>query len=272
MNNYLFPPSTNNLSTHAERNRRVIYGAISGFLVGTICALVSTFINTWLYPDLPIYMSWPNAFKLWMLWAGMGTILAGVSALSSEGWFSILVSAFLMTLTVLLLNFVDDLSLLILNLIIILGLALPLTAIMLPLAYLLFWLSRRFLQAETLVAPERTKIILVNVLVILGLGILPGVYARFNLRAERGMTVIHEMLQVGAAGDSVEAYPIQLRKTEGYTEHKAQTYKLSQKQSSYSTVGVDVTAHFEDGYELKCTVVLYTARNPNINPCKGIVP
>lgn len=272
MNNYLFPPSTKNIPNHVERNRRVMYGALSGFLVGTICALVSTFINTLLYPDLPIYMSWPGAFKLWLLWAVLGTVLAGVSALSSEGWSSILLSAFLMTLTILLLNFVDDLSLLFLNLIIILGLSLPLTAIMLPLAYLFFWLSRRFMEAETLVAWERRKIILVNVLVILGLGILPGVYARFNVRAERGMTLIHEMLQVGAQTDSMDAYPLQLRKTEGYTEHKDQPYTLSQKQSSYSTVGVDVTAHFEDGYELKCTVVLYTSQSPNINPCKGVLP
>jgi hypothetical protein len=272
MNNYLFPPSTKHIPSHLERNRRVLYGALSGFLVGTICAVVSTFINTWLYPDLPIYLSWASAFKLWLLWAGLGTILAGVSALSSEGWSSILLSAFLMTLTILLMNFVDDFSLLFLNLIIILGLSLPFTAVMLPLAYLFFWLSRRFLQAETLVAPERRRIILVNALVILGLGILPGVYARFNIRAERGMTVIHEILQAGAQVDSVEEYPIQLRKTEGYPEHKDQSYTLSQKQSSYSTVGVDVTAHYEDGYELKCTVILYTSQNPNINPCKGILP
>lgn len=271
MNNYLFPPTTN-LPNHEERKRRVLYGALSGFLIGTICILVNTFINTWLYPELPIHLSWPDAFKLWLIWATFGTVLAGVAALSSEGWFSILLSAFLMTLTILVANFVNDLSRLFLNLLIIMGLSLPFTAVMLPLAYVFFWLSRRFLLAETLVSKERIRIILVNVLVIIGLGFLPGLYARFNIRAERGMTLIHEMLQTGANIDSVNAYPLPLRKTEGYTEHKDQTYTLSQVKSTYSTVGVDVTAHYEDGYELKCTVIMYSSQDPNINPCKGVPP
>src|SRR5689334_15243081 len=110
MNNYLFPPFSNIPAQKAERKRRVMYGALSGFLVGTICALIATFINTWLYPDLPIYLSWPNAFKLWILWAGMGCILAGVAAISAEGWWSILLSAFLMTITVLIANFVQGWS------------------------------------------------------------------------------------------------------------------------------------------------------------------
>jgi hypothetical protein len=272
MNNYLFPPSTH-LPTHEERNRRVLYGALSGFLVGTICILVNTFINTWLYPELPIHLSWPDAFKLWLIWAVLGTVLAGVSALSSEGWFSILLSAFLMTLTILIVNFrVNDLSSLFLNLLIIMGLSLPFTAVMLPLAYVFFWLSRRFMEAETLLPRERFRVILVNGLVILGLGLLPGLYARFNVRAERGMTLIHEMLQAGAQADAPEDFPVPLRKTEGYAEHKNQEYTLSQVKSSYSTVGVDVTVHYEDGYELKCTVIMYSSQNPNINPCKAVLP
>ncbi len=272
MNNYLFPPSTN-LPSHEERNRRVLYGVLSGFLVGTICILVNTFINTWLYPELPIYLSWPDAFKLWLIWATLGAVLAGVSALSSEGWFSILLSAFLMTLTILIVNFrVNDLRSLFLNLLIIMGLSLPLTAVMLPLAFLFFWLSRRFMEAETLAGRERFRIILVNGLVILGLGFLPGLYARFNVRAEKGMTVIHEMLQTGAQVDTAEDYPVPLRKTEGYTEHKDHPYTLSQVKSSYSTVGVDVTVHYEDGYQLKCTVIMYSSQDPNINPCKAVLP
>lgn len=271
MNNYLFPPSTN-LSNQAEKKRRIIYGAISGFAVGTICAVVSTFINTWLYPDLPIYMSWMGAFQLWLLWAGMGCILAGVAAFSAEGWFSILLSAFLMTLTTLILNFIKGSDGLLLNLVILIGLAIPFTAALMPLAYIFFWLSRRFVQAENPKELNRWKIRLVNGLVIVFLGFLPGIYARFNVRAEKGMHLIHDVLQEGAQASSVDTYPISLRKTEGYGEHKDQSYTLSQRPSSYSTVGVDVTAHFEDGYEIKCTVILYTTKDPNISPCKGITP
>jgi hypothetical protein len=182
MNNYPPLPSKNIQNQHESRHR-IPYGALGGFVVGTIFAVTAVFINSWLYPHLPIYISWTYAFNLWLLWAGMSTVLAGISAISSENWSSILLSAFLMTLTILIRNFSQSANSLPLTIVMILGLALPFTALMMPVAYSFFWLSRRFVEAETAVLQERGKILLINILVMFGLGFLPAMYMKFDDRA-----------------------------------------------------------------------------------------
>ena len=126
MNQSLFVSSQSNTSHRIERNQRIAYAAISDFAAGTICALVASFINIVLFPDLPLHMEWPHVLMLWSLWAGIGGLLAGVSAISSEGWTSILFAAFLMSAVILIVNFVQDMNSLFLNLLILLGLSIPL--------------------------------------------------------------------------------------------------------------------------------------------------
>ncbi len=267
MTNELFI-KTSNVSNQLEKRQRIIYAVISGFIAGTICALVSSFINVWLYAELPIYISWPKVFGLWVLWAGAACVLAGVAAISSEGWSSILLAAFVMAATVLILNFVGDMSNLFLYILILLGLSLPFTALLAPVAYIFFWLSRRFMEARLLTGWERSKILIVNIFVIILVGLLPGLYSKFNPRAEQAVHLTHDLLQEGA-----QVVPTPLTKTEGFTEHKDQPYTLSQVVPSvYSTVGVDVTAHYEDGYSILCTVILYPGEEPRISPCKGLLP
>jgi hypothetical protein len=266
MTNELFI-KTSNASNQLEKRQRITYAAISGFIAGTICAVVSSFINVWLYPDLPIYISWPGVCGLWALWAGAGGVLAGVAAISSEGWSSIILSAFLMATTALIFNFVQGTANFFLTVLILLGLALPFTAILTPVAYVFFWLSRRFMEARLLTGWERSKILIVNLFVIIGVGFLPGLYSKFDPRAEQAVRMTHDLLQEGT-----QTVPTPLTKTEGFTEHRHQAYTLSQVESVYSTAGVDVTAHYEDGYSLLCTVILYPGSEPRISPCKGRAP
>lgn len=272
MTSEIYQPSASIARSNNERKQRVIFAALSGFASGTIASILLNFINVWLYPDLPIYFEWTTVFLSWLLWAGLGAVLAGLAALSSEGWTSILLSAFAMTVTILMLNFVQGMTNFFLNLLILLGLAIPFTAIMTPLAYVFFWLARRFVHASVEDAPTRRKIFALNIIIIVILGLLPGIYGKMNTRAEQGVYIVHGILQDAAQASSPDDYHVALLKAEGFTEHKNQDYKLSQVPSVYSTVGIDVTAHYEDGYTLLCTVVLYPDREPSIIPCKGQMP
>jgi hypothetical protein len=266
MTNELFVKSSSE-TRQLEKRQRILYAAISGFVVGTIAALASSFINVLVYPDLPIHTSWPQFFGLWALWAGVGAVLAGVAAISSEGWSTILLSAFLMATTVLVVNFVQGINSIFLNMLVLMGLALPFTAILTPVAYIFFWLARRFMEARLLTGVERSKIMAINILVIILVGLLPGLYSKFNVRAEQAIYIVHDMLQEGR-----QSVPVPLTKTEGFAEHRDQPYTLSQVKSVFSTVGIDVTAHYEDGYQILCTVILYSGSEPRMNPCKRISP
>ncbi len=261
-----------NVKNNSETKQRVLFAALSGFTAGTTAALVSSFINTWLFPDLPLHLEWSSIFFAWILWAVLGGILAGMAAFSSEGWKSISLSSLSMAVTILILNFMQSSESTLLNVVVLVGLSLPFTAMMTPLASLFFWLAHRFVQAMTFEGWVRWKIILVNFIVILVLGTLPGVYAKMNARAEKSVRIIHEILQDAAQAPSPDALHKSLLKTEGFADHKDQPYALNQAPSVYSTVGVDVSAHYDDGYTILCTVVMYPGSDPSIIPCKGQAP
>lgn len=258
---------TQNIKINLERKQRVLFAALSGFIAGTIVSIILGFINTWLFPDLPLYLNWASIFYGWVLWAVLGGILAGIAGFSSEGWKSVLLSAVCMAFTVLLLSFVQSSESTILKFLVLVGLLLPITAMMAPLAFLFFWLAHRFVQAVSVKGWGRVKIILINSIIILVIGALPGLYTRMNSRIEQGVRIIHGILQ-----DAPDTVHKALLKTEGFAEHQDQPYTLSQAPSIHSTVGVDVTAHYEDGYTILCTVVLYPGSDPSIFPCKGQMP
>ncbi len=255
------------MNNDPQRKRRVLFAALSGFIAGTIAALTLSFINTWFFPDLPFHTEWRDVFSAWVLWAVLGGVLAGLAAVSSEGWKSILLSALSMAVTVLTFNLMQSSEGILLNLVSFFGLLLPFIAIMAPLAALFFWLGHRFEQAARLKGWARLKIVLINVMVTLVLGVLPGWYAKMDARTEQGVRIIHGILQ-----DAPETVHKALSKTEGFLEHQDQTYTLSQSTSLYSTVGVDVTAYYDDGYTIRCTVVLYPGSEPSVFPCKSQMP
>ena len=93
-----------------------------------------------------------------------------------------------------------------------------------------------------------------------------------DTRAEQGVRLVHGLLQDAVQVSSLNAVNKALLKTEGLAEHKEQSYALSQTPSVYSTVGVDVVAHYKDGYTILCTVILYPGSDPYISPCKGTLP
>ena len=260
------------VKNNSETIQRVLFAAVSGFIAGTIAALLSSFINTWLFPDLPLYLEGADIFFAWVLWAVLGGVLAGVAAFSPEGWKSILLSALSMAVTILILNFTQNSESILLNLIVLFGASAPFTVIMIPLAFLFFWLARRFVQAISLKSRARLKIFLVNFIIILVLGAIPGVYAKMNTKAERGVRIIHEILLDAAQSSSPDAVHKSLLKAEDFADHKDQPYTLSQVSSVNSTEGVDVTVHYDDGYTILCTVVLYPGSTPSVFPCTGQAP
>lgn len=256
----------------SETKQRVFFAALSGFIAGTVAALLSSFINIWLFPDLPFYIEWSSVFFAWVSWAVLGSMLAGMAAFSYEGWKSILLSALSMAVAVLVLNVIQSSEGILVNFIAFFGLLLPFVAMMTPLAFLFFWLANRFVQALHLKNWARLKVFLVNFVVILVLGAIPGVYAKMSARAEQGVRIIHGILQDAAQASSPVGLHKSLLKTEGFSEYTDQPYTLSQVPSLYSTVGVDVTVHYEDGYTILCAVVLYPGSNPSILPCKAMAP
>lgn len=252
---------------NSVRNQRMFFAALSGFFTGTVVTLATSFINTWFFPDLPLYLNWSSVLVAWVMWAFLGGLLASLSALSAEGWAGVFVSALSMAVAVLVINSIQGSESMMVSLVAFFGLLLPFFAMLFPLAALFYWLAKRSVEALSLSGWPRIRVFLVNAVIILVLGALPGWYVKMDQRAEQGVRIIHNILQ----GSPME-FKEDLSKTSGFLEHQGQSYALSQVDSSYSTVGVDVTVHYEDGYTIMCTVVLYPGQEPSVSPCKAQTP
>jgi hypothetical protein len=172
-----------------------------------------------------------------------------------------------MAVAVLVINSIQGSESMMVSLVAFFGLLLPFFAMLFPLAALFYWLAKRSVEALSLSGWPRIRVFLVNAVIILVLGALPGWYVKMDQRAEQGVRIIHNILQ----GSPME-FKEDLSKTSGFLEHQGQSYALSQVDSSYSTVGVDVTVHYEDGYTIMCTVVLYPGQEPSVSPCKSQTP
>ena len=183
----MYKPVSISKHTDPERKKRMLFAALSGFVAGTIATIVSSYINTWVFPDIPFYLEWSSIFVAWLLWAVLGGLLAGIAGLSDEGWKGILFSALGMAFSILLLNAMQSSESTMLKIIAFVGLLFPIAAMVTPLAVIFFWLASRFMQMISLKGWARWKIILVNLIVIVILGVIPGVYAKieFKSRTER---------------------------------------------------------------------------------------
>ena len=75
-----------NLKNNLERKQCILFAALSGFIAGTTTALVSSFINIWPFPDLPLHLEWSPIFFVWGVWVFLGGLLAGVAAHYFDGY------------------------------------------------------------------------------------------------------------------------------------------------------------------------------------------
>lgn len=269
MTKKIYPDSFESAIQPATRKPRVLSAAMSGAIFGALAAVLSSFINTFLFPDIPLRLDFMAIGVSLALWILVSALLAGIAAYSSEGWTTILASSFLTAAVILIYNFVQSSTNLFLNLLILLGLSLPFTALMIPVAYIFYWLATRFVEASRLNGWGRGKIILVNLLTLAAMGASVGWYARLSSNEQRALRIIQNNLEEGKLAASPDEYPTALKKTEEYTEHKEQEYTMEYAQSVYSTVGIDVKVKYADGYVISCTVVLYPGSEPAISPCKG---
>ncbi|MCC7117908.1 MAG: hypothetical protein IT310_05225 [Anaerolineales bacterium] len=252
-----------------EHKTRIAFAFLYGFVIGTICVGLGSFINVWLYPELPLFINWEQILWSWLVWVLSLTVAAGVAVYAEDGWGGVVFSAFLMAAIILVVNFMQAGGNFWLNVVLMAGLSLPFTTVMAPIAYAFIWLTRRFVEAQTMRGVKRFQILTVNFLVLVALGVAPGLYPKFNRQASESLRLIHAMLQ-GVATSS--ALPLPLQETKDFAKRQTQPYTLSQTPSKFSTEGVDVTAHYADGYQLRCTVVLYPGSDPYLKPCEELAP
>jgi hypothetical protein len=243
--------------------RRALTGAAYGLLMGTAFVLVAAFINSWLYPDLPMGVDWSQASVRWAL-IGLGLALIGaLTCLFTETFHGLLVGAVtagLLALTSAL--FLSSTSAGVKFIVLAFTLA-PFAVMSLPITLILRRLAERHAHALHLKWPLPRIIVLMFIAVALGAA--GGYFMKLSRDALMAVQMFHENIQAAPEDQKKE-----VNQVPGLQEHAGMSYLIFQKDSMVSTTGFDVRAEYEDGYTVECVVVVYPGTTPYIRSCEEI--
>jgi hypothetical protein len=258
--------NTNELVKHDPPRVNVqtaLIGALYGFLMATAFVLVAAFIDTWLYPDIPFGIDWELAFRRWAM-LGLGMVLVGaMTCLFTESFYGLLagtVTAALLTLTTAL--YLTSLSggAKIIGLVFTLA---PVAVMSLPVSMTIRRLTENHARAQH--AKWTAPRILTLVLIAVTLGSAAGYFMKISKDALMALEMVHTNLQAAPQDQKRE-----FREVAGLEEHRGMSYSLSERASTATTTGYDVWAEYEDGYIVKCVVVVYPGTPPYILSCEPI--
>jgi len=267
---YKFRPLRNALleEPFESRRRRMLAGALYGFLGGTAYSLVSGTIDALTHPDLPIYIQWSGVFFMWA-WLGVGLALFGALI----GWFTetlkgIAIGAIAMSLTVLAANLIQSSARGAITIVMLIAMALPVAAACVFIAWPLRWLADRHVHAVNNPDPkERTRSMALLVVIALLIGFVPAAFQRMSVPAEQSVRLLDGLLKQAAVGPSAENQGLPLDKLPAFKVHLGMDYKLSQSKSKISSVGYDIAIVFSDGYKITCVLVAYGDQKPYLRGC-----
>jgi hypothetical protein len=251
-----------------SRRRRILAGAMYGFIGGTAYSLLAGTVDALTHPGLPIYIDWGGIAFMW-LWLGLG--LAFFGALT--GWFmetvkGILIGSVSLSLTVLAVNLTLSSVRGAITIVMLLAMALPVAAVCVPIIWALRWIAER--HVHTLDEPDKSKRargLTLLVVVALAVGLVPAAFQRMSAPAEQSVRIVDGLLQQAAAGQVSEDQNLPLAKLPKFAAHIGTGYKLIQHRSKVSMVGYDISIIFSDGYKVTCVLVAYEGKEPYFRGC-----
>jgi hypothetical protein len=242
--------------TLAERSSRMVPGALYGIIASTVFVLVSSIINVIFFPDLHLGIDWISLLIHWVEF-GLGLALSGVIV----GWFTeeymgIVGGGVVLTILLLVGNLIVSLmgggsaSLTVQSFFT----ALPLVGVCILLAWAIRVAINRHLYVKQQGTPEvRRKLFVQLTIIVFLVGLIPGVFSRFDISAEYAIRTLNDGLQNVASDPSLEVrFPI--AKVPALKDHFSMNYTLFARTSAVSAGALDITIRFEDGYTITCLV------------------
>ena len=248
--------------TRQGRIRRAMFGALYGFLGGTVFVLIAAFIDVWLHPELPLGVNW-SAFTMRLPLIGLGlTIVGAVTCWWHEAWQGLLsgaaVAATLALITALFTAQVNTG----LKFMVLIFTLVPVAVMALPVAYFLRWVIER--HGRALQLNGNTTRLAGLVLLVIAVGAALGFFMKSSGRGIEAARFIHNFLQ----DLSAEKNP--LANVAGVSERSRMPYTMYSTRSETSTEAFDIHIEYADNYKVQCMVILYPGRNPFLSGCRAV--
>ena len=238
----------------------IAVGAAYGLLIGISFVLMWTFINSWLYRDLPLGIDLSLVAGRGALIGLSLALIGAVTCLFNETWLGLTVGSAIAGLLALAGSLIISSTGAGLTLILILFTLAPIAVMSLPIAWIIRRLADKHAFALNLKWSAVRIVILALIAAVLGAGF--GYFMRMPENAVLAVRLVHEHLQPTSESreDAVSQLP-------NLQEHAGTSYKLFEEPSAESTEGFDIRAEYEDGYVVECVVVVYPGFSPYIRHC-----
>lgn len=244
--------------TPAERSQRMIPAAIYGALVATAYVWALSFINVYSFPDLSLGMDWLRAIGTWIGLAIGFALFGAIATWFTEEYAGIIGGALIFTVLLviwfLISSSTQNSSITAQSIIT----TLPLIGVNMLAAWGFRWAARRHIAITHAKEPGvRRKQMAQHIGLILLIGLVPGLFARWDRPAVRTIEQLHELLEAAPTDQSI--WPrLPLRQVPALQDHFGVDYKIYARQSDFAVGAMDVTVRFEDGFVMSCQLPIAT--------------
>lgn len=247
--------------TLAQRSQRMIPAAIYGASIGTVYTVTLSLINVFTFPELPIGMDWEKLLGLWLGYSLAFALFGAVAAWFTEEYAGTVGGGVIITILLgiffLVSSHPTNTTLTAQSIITVL----PLIGVCMLVAMGLRWTARRQLEImHEARSKQRRKLLARHVVIIILVGLVPGIFNRMDLPAEQSLTQLHELLQA-APNDSSGWPQLPLRQVPALKDHFGVEYLLYPSRSVMVVGSLDVTVKFADGFMMICVLPVSTRSN-----------
>lgn len=239
------------LSTRLIREKR---GVLVGLAVALIYSITASVINPISFPKLHLLLNWQAFLTTWLA-LSLGLGLAGAIV----GWFTensgaivgggaLITGLILITVIAVYLSLQNKIQLLFVYF----AVVLPIFGASVVLAWGLRWAILRIskITQETDVSSKKKRIRQLISLVIL-VGVIPGIFNRFDLTTLNVLTRITQTLQ-STKIDFSSTFRFPEENVPEIERHLGMDFALYSRPSSQSVGFIEVTIYFKDGFTLTC--------------------
>jgi len=242
--------------TLLERAKRMVPGALYATIAAIVFVLVSSIINFIFFPDLQLSIEWISLLTR-LIEFGMALALAGaIVGWYTEEYMGIVGGGVVLTILILAGNLVaslmgsESVTLTVQSFVT----ALPLIGVGILLAWAIRAAINRHLHIKQQESPKvRRRLFMQLTVIVLLVGLIPGVLSRFGLSSEYAIRTLNENLRNVATDPSLEVrFPI--AKVPALKDHFGMDYTLYPRTSAVAAGAMDITIYYEDGYTVTCLV------------------
>ncbi|MBK9007544.1 MAG: hypothetical protein IPM31_11195 [Anaerolineae bacterium] len=248
-------------NTRESKMRHARVGALFGLVAGLAFAVSAAGVDLLTHRDLPLGFEFDFLLSYGLAVSAVLSIVGFMTCWAVETWRGLAYGALATSSIVLAGSLLQPSEATTGMKIIALAFTLvPVAALALPISWTLRWLTERYARARY-VRFSALKIALL-VAVTLTLGAAGGWFMRMPPRAVEAVHFMNGLIRIAPNHEDNA-----LRRVAGFEDHLSAGYHLYEKPSTGSTEGFVVTAEYEDGYQLSCTVVVFPGSDPFLSSC-----